>query len=43
MFDEAKSDDDHGHSHGHDRLGEAQIHEAGYTDAYGLGHGPNDW
>jgi len=45
MFDEAKSDDghDHSHGHGHDRLGEAHIHEAGYMDAYGLGHGPNDW
>lgn len=43
MFDEAKSDDGHDHGHGHDRLGEAHIHEAGYMDAYGLGHGPNDW
>lgn len=49
MFDEAKSDghDDHfhhhGHSHGHDHLGEDHIHEAGYMDAYGLGHGAHDW
>lgn len=39
-LDEANSDDghDHHHGHGHDRLGEAQIHEAGYMNAYGLGH-----
>ncbi|XP_045796601.1 protein AUXIN RESPONSE 4 [Trifolium pratense] len=37
MFDEAKTD-----GHGHDRLGEDDIHEVGYMDAYGLGHGPRD-
>ncbi|KAK2419119.1 protein AUXIN RESPONSE [Trifolium repens] len=44
-FDEAKTGDghDHHHGHGHDRLGEDDIQEAGYTDAYGLGHRPHDW
>ncbi|KAK2365043.1 protein AUXIN RESPONSE [Trifolium repens] len=36
-FDEAKT------AVGHDRLGEDDIQEAGYTDAYGLGHRPHDW
>ncbi|GAU11520.1 hypothetical protein TSUD_345100 [Trifolium subterraneum] len=44
MFDEAKTDGhDHHHGYTHDRLGEDDIHEAGYMDAYGLGHGPRDW
>lgn len=48
MFDEAKSSDDdhlhhHGHGHGHDHHGDAHIDEAGYMNAYGLGHGPHGW
>jgi len=44
-FGEAKTGDGHDHHHGHehDRLGEDDIQEAGYTDAYGLGHRPHDW
>ncbi|CAK8544658.1 unnamed protein product [Lathyrus sativus] len=39
-LDEANSDDGHDHHHGHehDHLVEAQIHEAGYMNTYGLGH-----